>query len=693
MKTRIAIIAAGLLGLAMVLQTGRYYAGIDGLAFLVTLAMGLALSCGVLEVFLVGRRLERVASEVDKLPGTAEAWGTEEPLGRLSPTLRALLQARLSGTATPPPAPVFAPFLTGLLIMLGLLGTFLGLFETLRGASIALTASADVDALRAGLQTPMQGLMRSFGTSACGVATSATLGAAVVVARRAAGSLNLRLYQLASGPLRHLSADHRQLSALQALAAQGQAWPEAATALATAAERLDGLRADWGAAHRSAAEDLSKSVNAVAAQVQTGVKEASVAVEGRLSTAVGRIQSAVEAGAAQAGDQAAAQIRDLVERAVSEAVEAATARWNEVQDGQGQSLRSLQSGVEGLLETQREQVAALATQQQAQATALVDAQRAQAETLAEQEQARAANLIERFEEGLLAWRGALAEAEKVQQARAEAISGSLSAAADDLGQVAEAVRGQAARQAQADEQQRAQATAALEQLAKTALAAQRAADEQQKSAQALVAGSDEQLQAVLDAGRERLDDALSSMQTQAEAHGERVAAQEAALVSRNAELTKELTAFAHAQRLRLETHEDEQRVRQEESLSALADLLASHLRKLDERVVASTGLLETAGGLVQAGGTELVTVAETFSAAVDAQRQAAEAWLESLGEIERSVTDAGEAAAADVLGQHLARTHEVFDRQLRFQQELMEQLRKNGSDGIVAAPMGADGSA
>ena len=56
------------------------------------------------------------------------------------------------------------------------------------------------------------------------------------------------------------------------------------------------------------------------------------------------------------------------------------------------------------------------------------------------------------------------------------------------------------------------------------------------------------------------------------------------------------------------------------------------------------------------------------------QREGARQWLEALGDIERYALEAGEAAAADALGLHLARTHEVFDKQLQFQQELIAQL-------------------
>ena len=60
---------------------------------------------------------------------------------------------------------------------------------------------------------------------------------------------------------------------------------------------------------------------------------------------------------------------------------------------------------------------------------------------------------------------------------------------------------------------------------------------------------------------------------------------------------------------------------------------------------------------------------------MEKQREGARAWLESLGEVERAVVEAGEAAAAEVLGRHLSHTHELFDRQLQFQQELIDQLR------------------
>ena len=114
---------------------------------------------------------------------------------------------------------------------------------------------------------------------------------------------------------------------------------------------------------------------------------------------------------------------------------------------------------------------------------------------------------------------------------------------------------------------------------------------------------------------------------------------------------------------------------QSETALTLAQQLGTHAQELSASLGQTSALVQDAAGLVQAGGAELTAVAEMFAEAVDRQREAAREWLENLGHVERAVADAGEGAAADALGHHLARTHEIFDRQLRFQQELFEQLR------------------
>ena len=87
--------------------------------------------------------------------------------------------------------------------------------------------------------------------------------------------------------------------------------------------------------------------------------------------------------------------------------------------------------------------------------------------------------------------------------------------------------------------------------------------------------------------------------------------------------------------------------------------------------------------LVLAGGAEMSAVAEAFSSSVAEHREAAQNWLDDLGRVEEAVTRQGEGAAAEALGEHLTHTHEIFDRQLRFQRELFDQLRALRSPSVI----------
>ena len=149
--TRMLVLVAGLAGFAIVGKAAVYYRGVDGLAFGLTLLMGGALLAGLVELW---RTASRVAELHGGLRGAlAKADERPESLDAMPAPLRPVLRAHLERDPMPPRAPVFAPYLVGALVLLGLLGTFLGLFETLRGAREALSTSADVDALTGRLTT------------------------------------------------------------------------------------------------------------------------------------------------------------------------------------------------------------------------------------------------------------------------------------------------------------------------------------------------------------------------------------------------------------------------------------------------------------------------------------------------------------------------------------------------------------
>jgi hypothetical protein len=107
----------------------------------------------------------------------------------------------------------------------------------------------------------------------------------------------------------------------------------------------------------------------------------------------------------------------------------------------------------------------------------------------------------------------------------------------------------------------------------------------------------------------------------------------------------------------------------------LSQELTGHAERLGKGLESTGQLVHEASTLLHASGAELSAVATLFHQSVERQREAAQTWLESLGELEGTVERVGRGAAADVLGDQLASTQEVFARQLQFQRELFEQLR------------------
>ena len=271
MRTRLAIAIAGAIGLVVLARTAAYYQRQDSLALGLVATMGVAFLVGLGELFQRSTRAARLTRELSALPSPATASAVD---GASAP-LRTMLRARLAHAPGAASAPM-APYLVGLLVMLGLLGTFLGLFETLRGAREALTTSGDIDALRASLALPMQGLTRSFGTSAAGISTSAMLGLAATLARGSEARFARALSAYAAEALAPLTLEHRQLAMLEKLVRHGEALPLAAAALQRAVTTLASLETSWARAHAEAAERTTQALGGAVAAMRV---EMTAAVE------------------------------------------------------------------------------------------------------------------------------------------------------------------------------------------------------------------------------------------------------------------------------------------------------------------------------------------------------------------------------------------------------------------------------
>jgi hypothetical protein len=140
--------------------------------------------------------------------------------------LQSPIRQRVEGERMGLPGPALTPYLVGLLVMLGMLGTFLGMVVTLNGAVFALEGSSSVAGIRAAFSEPIKGLGLAFGTSVAGVATSAMLGLMSSLARRERAQASQLLDTHLASSLRGFSLTHQRQETFKALQQQSQALPQ-----------------------------------------------------------------------------------------------------------------------------------------------------------------------------------------------------------------------------------------------------------------------------------------------------------------------------------------------------------------------------------------------------------------------------------------------------------------------------------
>ncbi len=216
-------------GLAVPCWVGAGYVGSNPLALSMTVLIGVVYLAGALELYRYQQATAALAGELSGLSGPVE--NLDSWVARLPQGLRNAVRQRIHGERVGLPAPALAPYLVGLLVLLGMLGTFLGMVATLRGTGLALESATDLQAIRASLAAPVQGLGLAFGTSVAGVATSAMLGLLAALCRRermkAAQLLDARIATHLHG---HTQARQREQS-LKLLQDQAEVMPRVADRL------------------------------------------------------------------------------------------------------------------------------------------------------------------------------------------------------------------------------------------------------------------------------------------------------------------------------------------------------------------------------------------------------------------------------------------------------------------------------
>lgn len=233
--------AAFLLGVIVVAWVASSFVGSNTLALVITLVIGCVYTIGFVELlkFRQATSMLSLALQHKSLSNLEQNTGLDRWLDKLDPSLRNSVRLRIEGERVGLPAPVITPYLVGLLVMLGLLGTFAGMVETLKGAVFALEGTTELQAIRAGLTAPIKGLSLAFGTSVAGVATSAMLGLLSTLCRRDRMLATRQLDSKIATQLRSYSLIHNRQETYKALQMQAQALPQVAQKLEAMAEKLE----------------------------------------------------------------------------------------------------------------------------------------------------------------------------------------------------------------------------------------------------------------------------------------------------------------------------------------------------------------------------------------------------------------------------------------------------------------------
>ncbi|MFY9183713.1 MAG: DUF802 domain-containing protein [Limnohabitans sp.] len=230
MKRYSFLIAFGLGVLALVWVAASVAAS-HPLVLAMTVCIGAVYVFGAMELRQYRATTQALNQALMAIPQDLQSlsdWLITLPAGLQNP-----VRQRVEGERAGLPGPALTPYLVGLLVMLGMLGTFLGMVVTLNGAVFALEGSSNVAGIRAAFSEPIKGLGLAFGTSVAGVATSAMLGLMSSLARRERAQATQVLDTCTATTLRGFSLVHQRQETFKALQQQSQALPQVVQELQT----------------------------------------------------------------------------------------------------------------------------------------------------------------------------------------------------------------------------------------------------------------------------------------------------------------------------------------------------------------------------------------------------------------------------------------------------------------------------
>jgi hypothetical protein len=547
----------------------------------------------------------------------------------------------------------------GLLVLLGMLGTFLGMVVTLKGTGLALENASDVEAIRASLAAPVRGLGLAFGTSVAGVAASAVLGLMSALARRARQRAAQQLDASLATTLRGFSRAQQRDESLRLLQLQTDLLTGTLPTLAT---QLQGLMAQMAQDTRSLHEGLlagqarfhdeaQRAYTGLAASVDRSL-QGSLAEGARLAGAT--IEPTVQATLAGLACQTSA-LHDTLSGAVQRQLEG-------VRSSLEGSTDTLLRGMAAHHETSARQTAeawrlALAQQQQGQATLTEHLQRALLTTAAGFEQ-HAGALLHSVAQANAAVDTAAAAREQER----------LAVFHQGLASLTTTVREQALQESSAMAAHQQQICSTLEQ-----------------TAQAITAQAEAHARATIGEITQLVQAAAAAPRAAAEVIGELRHALSASLVRDNAVLDERqhllgtlgglLDAVNHAS--------TEQRSAIDALVQASTDVLDRVGTRFAQSVETESRTLQAVAAQVTGSAAEVASLGEGFGLAVQPFSRASEQLMAQLQRIE-SALGHSMARSDEQLAYYVAQAREIIDLTLGSQKQIVDDLQQLGKAAATA---------
>lgn len=682
-------LSAFFLGLLAVVWVAIGYIGGHTLAFSVSCVIAAVYVAGALEMRRFQANTEALANALRSIPDDLGHLG--EWLQQVPVALQNAVRLRIEGERVALPGPGITPYLVGLLVLLGMLGTFLGMVVTLNGAVLALESTTDLGTIRAALAAPVKGLGVAFGTSVAGVATSAMLGLISALCRRERLQVGQLLDSRIAGVLRDFSLSYQRQETFKALQVQAQALPELVG-------KLDTMMNQMAEQSRQLGEQLlagQQSFHAEAKGLYTDLAQSvdrslKASLQDSATVAAQTIQPVVTATMTSIADQTRSlhdKLFGTVERqldgitgqfaqtvsTVSDTWTQALTRHEQATDAQQQQQ---QAALNAYAETFAQRSAALlaslestqgklqadaAQQHAALAASSAAGQQELAATLASQIDGVTARLDQAVSQVAATWQGALAQHASSSATINQQLQDSLSAFADTFGERSQALLDSvdgthaalrnelAASHAAFAQTTQAQQTALSQQVASQLDGIAQRFDGAVQNVSATWSGA----LAKHEAASERLTQALDQTQTSLAA----------SFTERSAALLAEMRATQAAWQNEWASGEQARQAGFADTLTAMADKLEAHWQQAGQATLAQQ---EQITGTLGATARELVATH---------QRQAET----TIAEVTRLMQTAAEApkAAAEVIGQlrhelsaSMARDNSLLEERSRIMETL-----------------------